>query len=320
MLMFCYTDSKGMKKYSARTWGIIGLAVLIVALLVAALSAFIKSRDVVFSIDGRNYKTAEVDRLIRYPVVNGIKRDDAARTAYAQLKDKAAAKKAGITITETRVQVASEELVYGTPAAKKSVYNSWLRLGAYEMLLKNELKNTANSYQGYSYIFWFGQHLEKGSDYISPDYGNPTLIAADKAYAESRANYYHDQLVAKKIKPADIVTQIQADPKLVYTFQPGPYANASKYFSSDDPTPLKEQLAFSSVNDYVLAQTKPGISGVKLGTSPLLTNKPGGTSDVETHFSFVDIEKVSLHSTADFDKALRTIPASYNGFHGGSKK
>ncbi|MGH7237694.1 MAG: hypothetical protein ACREGF_04115, partial [Candidatus Saccharimonadales bacterium] len=249
-----------------------------------------------FTVDGHNYSKTYVNNLITYPVSVGDTKTEAAKEAFNFLKRQAVANKLGINVPQ--LQVGSEQaslLQQASAGLNKTKAEPWFQLIAYDNVLQTLLSgtNSATAPQGYIFAFMFDQHAVSGPAASKPmGFGDSSLIAQDRDYANKRATYYRQQLVEHKITPEQLLSAINQDPKLNVDYSPG--FNDSIHFGVDSTTPWQSQLTFNKAAlSYITGQTKPGISAVKVGQLPNISY-PTAQDYMDAYFYFIDLEQPGI--------------------------
>ncbi len=292
------------------------LVISVVVLLVC--TAWLAIRDyqndqTVFIIDNKNYSKTDVDELIAYPVSTGTSKDAAASQAYEYLKRQAAAKKVDFEPTSAEIEAAKNE--HFKKAGDKEKASKWAELIAYDEALENKLPKTAplDDVKGYIFVFYFGNLIETGQDWQPANAGNRNMIAEERKYAQEQADTYHKQLKSKSAKPAELLTKLQADPKLNYQYKPNNNTMSTK-LSPD----VNEYSALpSDIEDYVTGSAPIGISAVRVGKTYKVTDykNPTKMESRETYYYFTVLNnKGTAAKTSAFNKAFSAIKAQYKGY------
>jgi|GEM_PF-5708292 len=308
---------------SRKSYALVGLIILIV-LIGGGLFYFIRhknqssfstNKNIVFSIDGQNYSKQDVQKLIAYPLSQHVSENMAAKEAFTNLKEIKAAQKIRYVPSTSAIN-AQKNLVYTAvkaTSAQQSQYSNWFTLVA----TRNAIDASINSlntigYAGYSYVFFFGQHIQSSPDYTPTGLNNPKLIAQDKAYAQQQANYYHQQLQDNKMSLADALTKSGASMQLRGHSVGNPNYNAN--FTTDEN--LKVAVYLPSIVQYITSTNKTGLSDVKIGQAPNAPLKSHG-KNVNMYYYFVDLTTAPQNtpvSTAQFNQTLNKLPAEFRGF------
>lgn len=277
------------------------------------------SNNAVFTVNGQQYTQAEVKNIIAYPLkFHPTERDSLTMQLYNYIRRQQAAIKLNIVPNTSEIDQA-ELTDFG--AAQKSNLNKipWIKYVSYDTALQQEIStNNVGTYAGYSYIFWFGQDLEKGPAYTSPTYGNQSQIASDKAYAKSRADYYYGKLADKSITPAAALSSIQKDSKLSFALPNNKFLSQSTQFSSSAQESWRSQVFYPDIANYIASQSKPGLSTVRTGQIYIGDGTNPKPSDyVDGYYYIVQLdqaEKAGLSNPNDFTKTVNQITAQYKGW------
>jgi len=274
-----------------------------------------QSRKAVFSIDGKNYSAAEVQNLTEYPVSVGETDDQAARDAFNALKEVKAAGKLGYRPSSTDINTQKQGIVANlkVPKAVAKAHDDWFTLSATVAAIDDSVNATTPAgYSGYSYIFFFGQHLQAIPDYPISGFNDPKLIAQDKAYAKERADHYHDQLTKGSIEPADALTTSITDMR-----SRGKGPNNSTYsvrFASGQGASWSNSVYLQPVIQYITTLHSTGVSPVQIGKAP---DKSGpNAKQVDMYYYFVDLDsapKGQPITSQALKKELSSLPAKYRG-------
>jgi hypothetical protein len=293
------------------------LVVFIIALVAAAggaafmyLNSHNDKKTYAFIIDNQKYTKTDIKKLVAY--VNQISpKTDNVKIAFEAYENQAAAKKLGITVPQKFIDNEKESLskLYGKYPGSPN--NSWVELIAYDNGLKQFLDSdlTSGTPQGYSFVFWANQHV--AAYYITgtpPDgTGNQAVIDADKAYALSKANYYHDQILNKKITHDNALAEIKADLKLNQGLSSN--ANFSVKFGYSSSKSWLSEVYVPNIQQYISSLSSVGISGVQ--TAELVSGKV----DYGTFYFFTDVSQLGSKSitSADLNNQIKKMKVNYYG-------
>lgn len=276
---------------------------------------FSRNKNIIFVIDGKNYTKADIEKLISYPVSRHTPKNVAAKEAFDALKAAKAAQNLGYTPSNSEVK-AQKDLIYSAlkiSATQQSQYNDWFTLMATQSAI-NVFVNapTPLGYAGYSYVFFFGQHLQSAPDYKPSGLNDPKLVAQDQAYAKQKADYYHQQLQDNTMTPAEALSKSIVDMQSRGHGVSNP--NFSAGFTGEQS--LNTAVYMSDIISYITGQGKTGLSDVKTGKALTAPTKSHGKS-IDMYYYFVDLTAVPASkaiSPAQFNQALGKLTAQYRGF------
>jgi hypothetical protein len=213
-------------------------------------------------------------------------------------------------ITTTASQLNTQQQVlngeYGA-FTKIPSYKTWSNLVAQYKAIQYKLSTQYqnNAYQGYSFIFWFGNTIDGGPTYTPPNADNTTIYNQAKTYALGRANYYYGQLKTNKMTLAKAYGAVVSDPKLLVNSISNPSVNFGTYIY----LPWTTQVYYQDVINYIQAQKTTGLSSVKTGT--IYAGSPNYQKK-DAYYYFVNINKINV-SPIDFNQALKSLKVSYRG-------
>jgi hypothetical protein len=271
----------------------------------------------VFTVEGTQYTQDDISKLISYPLSTAVaSRDSLTKQAFNYLKREQAAKDLNVQPTSAQMTFIKKTL-FSSTTTNKEKSSQWAALLVYDQALQKQLNSPDPSiYQGYSFIFWFGQDLESGPVYTSPDFGNTQLVAQNRAYAQNRANYYYNQLKIGKMTDDQVLAALQNDPKLSFTF-PTSAISQSVHFGLDPTQDWKDQVAYPDISKYVDSQSKPGLSPIKTGQLSIV--KPGSTEATSTDAYFYVVKLTYVKKIPDdiakqFAAKLDSMQTKYNGW------
>ncbi len=266
-----------------------------------------------FSIDGKKYSKYEIKKIITLPNTLNTKQDNA-KQAFTLYENKIAATKLGIVLSQASIDQEVKDLksFYSSATSKEDM--DWINLLAYNNVLTVTLNGAdiTNNASGYVFYFWGNQHVANyyngQSDIIPPQgTGQQSFIDQDKSYALSRANYYHDQLVAGSVSADDAFSQITNDIKLSQAFTKD--ENRSIHFGQNPDMSWKYEIQIPSVIDYIQSMSKAGI-----GTVQTVEQASNGV-DEGTYYYFVYLTKISTKqfNFIDLQSQIAKMKATYYG-------
>lgn len=203
---------------------IAGVLVLLTGVALAGWFAFGKNPDgtdkVIFTINNKEYKQPYVVNLISYATNIYPDKDpnDYAQTVFDILKNKTAAEKIGIQISDDDLLAAQKSLFPSQQGLAKE--DTWVRLLSYRDALSNKLNiNQARSGNAAGSIFIFGftthmklQGAEKAPEYSEQDQQN---IETDRQYAQTQAEAYRQRLSTGELTADQALSKIRQDKRLV---------------------------------------------------------------------------------------------------------
>lgn len=300
------------------------LIMIIIALAVVGVGGFLwwQTRDtgrVVFTIDGQKYREDEVNELISYPTTKEkMKREDAAKQAFEDLKVIHTAKKLGFEPSEVEIN-AQKNRLFADSDTKKT---KWADMSAAKASIEDRMQYIDKGLiGGYLYIFRFGERVERGYDYTPEGYGNEQLIKQDRDYAYKKAKEYHRALEEKTMTPKEVYDAVKKDPKLGYYNKPN--TNQSSRFTETGTIGSDGTLSGfgTGVDGYVTLNTlQQGVNKIQTGKSladAMTSEQQGGEGEgyKDTYFYFAYVDQYNKNLTrSDFDKAIKDILATYTGY------
>ncbi len=313
-------DSRGILPSLRRyvSWVVIILVVIAAAVLVDLYRTHHKSY--VFVIEKTGYTKAQVQPAANF-LITTIKKssDDAYKEVFELYKYRAAAQKIGVTPSNNDLEKQRRGLdqTY-TDSVKDPNYKAWAELAAFKSTIQESFLQrnlgTATTYKGYSFIFWFGNHLDYTPDYTPPGgYSNPTLINQDKDYAKQQAQSYHDKLKSGKLTADQLVTAIQKDPKLGFQYTAD--ANFSTHFGTDLGKAWQQQVVYQSVVDYINHHASASLSDIQTGKISAQTAATAPISSVDAFYYFVKLDG-SAPTSQQFNDTLKNLKTTYHGVKG----
>jgi hypothetical protein len=263
-------------------------AIIILVIIGAAL--FIHNRPAgsstaAFVIDHKSYSKKLISAMAGYVVQDRPQsKQQAARNIFTLYKTEIASQKAGITPDAAELAVYQQS----TKALQNDAEKQYVALLQYNAALSNSYQRyTQGDDQGYSFVFDFSRYVipPPAGDKPIAGYGDKSLIAKDKSYAYQQAQADYRNYKQGKISAAALLTNISADPNLSY--------NPSKgVIGPSNPGSLYSQLYYADIYKYVTSQTRPQLSGVRLGKVPIEhTARPKNYAD--GYYYFVDLQKAS---------------------------
>lgn len=299
-----------------------------VSLLVVVVAAYflvpkiIQQANIAFTIDGRVYNKNEVTSLVKYSTQRGVNKGTAAKLAFEYLKRQAAAKKVGITVTDSQITVARDFLFPKNKTTYDLDGSPWIELASYnEALTRVFTSNKVSDASGYVFLFPFDNLMTRDTVVDKPvGYGDAALIAKDRTYAQQRANYYHDALKANSMMPDAALKEIKADPRLG---QPG-FTNTNMSvrftgFVSGDATRPEVNISSDAKDEVINLSAKKALGDVRIGRTVKIEGEPKSAADYqEAYYYFVLIDKPASSvgdSKKSFDDALSALAASYRGLN-----
>jgi hypothetical protein len=290
-------------------------AVIIFLICILASHNTKKQKNVVFTVQGISYSRQYVSSLISYPLsVRGYSaRESLTEQAFSYLKSKQVAEDLNIQPTNGEIVLAKDQSYFPNETSQDKS-SKWTELVSYNQALQQELRsNSPSIYQGYSFVFWFGHYLETGPVYTTPNYGNPQLIAQDRAYAQGRANYYYQQLKSGKVSAAAALSAVQNDPKLSFVF-PTSTISLSVHFGFDSSEGWQNQVEYTDIMNYINSQSKPGLSQLLTGK---IDSKNDPSKSVDAYYYFVKLtyaKKIPANISTQFSSKLASLKTNYRGW------
>ncbi len=275
-------------------------------------------KGTVFVINGKNYSSKDVNSIISYPLDSKQgTRDYLSHKVYNYLIRQQEAQKLNIVPSETDIQRA-KTTEFGFQLDNKQTSSEWVKLVSYDYALQQNIEtNNVSSYEGFSLIFWFAQHLETGPAFRVADFGNQKLVKQDQAYASSRANYYYGQLKSKSMTADEVLRSVQNDNRLSFVADVNKYMSYSTHFGLDNNKTWQIQAWYPDVINYVSSQSSPGLSSIRTGKVNVV-NVPKSSKDYANGYYYIvqldKAKKISNITTNDFSKDTSTIKAKYIGW------
>jgi len=301
------TDKKTVDKRTALIY--IGASVLIVIVILIVVFWPRHNKLTVFTINGTAYNQSYVDPIASFPIKQlGEPATAEYKLIMNMLEYKTVATNLGILPSTDQINAQQASLNQSYPSFINTVsYKTWSSLVALDLAIQNELstKYSNGYYQGYSYIFWFGNTVDAGPAYTPPNEGNKTIYNQDKNYALSRANYYLGELKAGKMTSQQVYKAVTADPQLTINSTD----NLSAQFGTNDSVAWSDQVYYQDVINYVSSQHQTGLSGIRTGT---ITVKDPTVTKLDAYYYIVKIDKVGT-SAATFKQDLTSLKVKYYG-------
>lgn len=225
---------------------------------------------------------------------------DAAAVLADKYLSQAMAQKQQLTVSQSDIAAA------GCPSQKANPYGYQICVN---QVYFTELANkNAGAYKGKYIMASFSRYVPYQSSLLAeqkqfnPKLGDPTAIAADKAYAKAFITGLYNQIKAGTISFDQAIQMEHNDP--VLGEQASPYQNQPHSGTFDGP--LSQYNAFSAPS------LKPKLASMKPGetTKPFVVRVSDSASDpsstAESYFMIVRLDKVSGgHSKVDFPQALQ---------------
>jgi hypothetical protein len=285
----------------------LGAGILIVILIIVFWTTH--NSKAVFTIDGTAYNQSYVVPLATFPIKQ---LNEPANSEYKLILNmqeyKNVAANLGITPSadQLKIQQASLNQEYQGYTSLSS-YKAWSGLVSQDLAIQNELnaKYINGDYEGYSYIFWFGNTVDVGPAYPTPNAGNQSIYTKDKAYALNQANYYYGQLKANKMTSAQVYKAVSANPLLTVDS----IINPSVQFGTDSSNSWETQVYYQDVINYISSQRTTGLSSIKEGT---ISVKDPNLSKPDAYYYVVKINKVGV-SASEFKQSLNSLKVKYYG-------
>jgi hypothetical protein len=298
-----------------------GLIIIVLSLVILIILGFIassiyknKTNPVIFSIDGTSYRYNEIHPQTVFPVQTlKISQDQAYKTLFNEYKTIVASEKAGY-VPSTQ-EIYTQKAILGYTYIKDDnapLFNNWALINAKYNAINNILnKDTAGVNQGYTFIFWFGNHMQEALNGNNSNI-NPALASADKAYALSQANIYLSKLKANQISPSDAIKAIQADPRLTFTNGD----NYSVNYKNTPNIPWTSQVIYPEVINTIKNQKTIGYSGILQGHTSVSISPPNPPDIQNTFVYFVKTElagNVPGSFKSKFNNSLNSLKSKYYG-------
>lgn len=260
---------------------ILGAIFLLIVLVVVAYGVKLNQSnkksgrsDVLFSIDDKKYTRKDVDKYLNfYREVQKYDEKQSLDTVIEDTKVIVAAQNIGLSPTDQDLKRAKETLItQGWAEDFFNKYPDYFALAAKKTAIENMANQSLPS--GYSYDFYFGQHIQYGPRYKPVGLGDRSLIDADRKYAKEQADYFNEALSKGNITSDEALNQIKADEKLGGSA----YNHSSKF----DPQSIIS-LYYDDIRSYVQNPLKPGVSEVRVGTA----SPSPGAEPVDIFYYFI---------------------------------
>jgi|GEM_PF-4788356 hypothetical protein len=263
----------------------------------------------VFTIDGTAYNQSYILPLASFPIKQlGEPANNEYKLLLNMLEYKTVAAKLGITpdsdqINTQQATLNQEYSGYST----LTTYKTWSGLVSLDLAIQNELSTQYSDgyYQGYSYIFWFGNTVEVGPAYTNPNAGNQSIYSNDKTYALNQAHYYYSQLTANKMTAAQVYSAVSINPQL----EVNSTSNTSVHFGTNNSISWIDQVYYQDVINYVSSQHKTGLSAIRTGT---ITVKNPTVTKPNAYYYIVKIDRIGTSATI-FKQDLNLLKVKYYG-------
>jgi len=296
------------KVASSRTL-LISLSVGVVIIILIIVFWPRHNSQTVFTINGTAYNQSYIDPIASFAIKQlGEPANNEYKLILGMLENKTVASSLGITPSASQIS-AQQTLLNSEYSGYSSLtsYKTWSRLVSLDLAIQNELKTkyTNGDYEGFSYIFWFGNTIDAGPAYTPPNEGNQTIYNQDKTYALGRANYYYSELKDNKMTSQQVYQAVIDDPKLTINST----VNPSVHFGTNGAVSWTDQVYYQSVINYISSQHKTGLSGVMTGT---ITVKNPTVMKPNAYYYVININKSGI-SAATFRQDLNLLKVKYYG-------
>lgn len=288
--------------------------VVLLFLLVSVVTVFalyspyspvnLHDRAAIFEVDGKTYDRGEVTALIDVPVSRGVTKQEATDKAFEMMKNRAAADKLGIPVSNN--ELAAAKIIFSSQKGSNGQASKWQEALAYDSVIKTKLSDGyVGSRKGYAFIFGFGDHILKFSEFTPEKFGDKTAIEADKSAAMVQAKEYLALAKNGKVTPAQLADKLKTDSgsgnKNVYSTS---YPLA---YSGDSEPILIEQLASTSILGEVMASTGKAVSEIKVGSVSQEDVPNPYQLNPEVYYYFVWPDQVSKQQTVTNDSFQKTV-------------
>lgn len=319
-------ESKSFKKKSkirllfARRHKLVAFLIVAILLVAGGLGFLVYKKSlpkqkIVFVINSKKYTDTEVAKLIDWPVKRKQSKDEASKLAYDYLKQKQAADNLGIEVTPQEINNAVKKIKKNN-LGSFDANNPWIQLVAYSNALNEKIMvQSGSSPKGYSFIFYFGNKLEKRpfeKEQIA-GFGDKEMIEADKKYAKERADFYKDQLDNRKISTEEAYNQVKKDPKLGLNYTAN--TNFSSHFGTKPDTSWESEVFYQDVLKDIKSQQVQGVTQIKTGKTATVEMPKSDSDYQETFYFFVVLDQpAKLFNKEQLDKAINTLKADYYGY------
>jgi hypothetical protein len=258
--------------------------ILIILLLVIAIKK-LHHNNSAFVIDHTSYSKQFISNMASFATLNVKEsKQQAAKNIFVLYENEIASKQVGIIPTSAEIQ--AQNIVLPTP--KNSTERQYVALVKYNAALSDAYGYyMQGNDQGYYFVFNFSRYIVSppAQSKAIPNHGNASSIQQDNAYAYLQAQTEYKAYKAGKITASNLLSKISSDPNLTYD-SPGGYFN-----SSIKNVSLYNQIDYTSAYQYIAAQTKPQLSGIRVGQVP--TSYSGSPDYVNGYYYFVDLKKAS---------------------------
>lgn len=272
------------------------------------------SGEVAFRIDGKSFYMSEIEPLIQFQVEQNRKsKEESVQTIYDLQKNIIAGEKLGIKPSSSDIQEAKNEIL--TDDIKQledylKKYDGWFELVAKESAVKKYINAEFNSgYQGYAFVFYFGQHIEYGDDYKPDGLNDQKLIESDRKYAKEQADKYFAKLSSQEISVDQAAQEVANDDKIKHRFQP-----VINPFGKNPDKPWDEEVGFLEVARHINGRENTGLSELQTGKGFPGPVQGSEAEKVELYYYFTFLEKIPESRTAtqeQFDLTLTQLVSEF---------
>jgi hypothetical protein len=273
------------------------------------------NKKIVFSVEGEDYDTADVARLTDYAIRYGsVNKEVASKDLFNEVKVIKAADILGYSPTAKDISVEKSKVLSDLkiPESLRQKYDARFTISSEASIINRmTVSGSSTGYSGYSYVFFYGQHLKAIPNFTIENFNNPESVQADKKYAEDRANYYHKLLQDHKIKPGDALTEAAQDMRSRDKGLTNPNFNSE--FSDTSTGPWTNGVNFASIRTTINALHSPGLSKISIGET---ADKAGpGAKNVDMYYYFVYINSAPSKSLdpVKFKQTLDHLHTKYVG-------
>ena len=176
------------------------------------------------------------------------------------------------------------QLSYGGTATKDQIEKAINGMIDYKLdLVKND-----GYYEGFAFYFWYGSSIvNKLPEETIAGWGDPSVLATDKAYADSKAKEYREQLSSGKITNQALISALEADNKLQLYDE----ANGSSSITSTKVDSTSDDDGRSaSLLEFLKQQNSLGIS--QIGTLSADPGYPSSGRKKDVAYVFVNLTKL----------------------------
>lgn len=308
---------KSHRKIAWRRWIALGAVIVIVGtclVLVLANTVFAKP---VFTIEGKKYSKAAVEKLIKDSNSSiQLSDEQVAQQAFNYYKEQQAAKDLNLMPAQSQIDEEKKTL---PGAGKQGKDNAWLDLLAFHNALPDYFASLKNGiYTGYSFVFNFsGRIIPQDPEVPTPGWGDLQLIAKDQVYAKGQADNYHDQVASGKISAQSLFDKIKKDPTLglkdnTISFD----AWHSARFDSATDSYWQGVVANQSIATYISLQSKPGLSKVQVANVSTTSSAAAIKNYAPGEYYFVQLDSIKKavpDAQKQVENRVKTMEAHYYG-------